>query len=257
MASICVSINVFNDNLALPGCLENAASWADDIFVIHAGPGGKHSNDGTIETLEKWGVRTVFADILEGFGVIRTRLVHECGCDFCWISDADERFYANTAVLHCHGTDQFPHQMNPQNTVSVHDPCYAQGKMLRSVIEMAGDENYDAVRTCRRAWMDFSMKRPAQSWHQVPDWQLRCLRNKPYIGYDPNVKIHESVKDFRTGGEPKQFKSDDTSRGLYHDHFSIFFKWLEPAQNTEDAEIYDQLEAGASERMWLHHFPKS
>lgn len=257
MSTLAACFNVYQDNFALPGALENAASWADSIYVIHASPGMKPSTDGTMETLAAWSIKPVMADIREGFGVIRTRLVHECGCDWAFIMDADERFFANTAVLHCHGTDQFPHQMNPQNTVSVHDPCYAQGKMLRNVINMAGDENYDAVRTCRRAWMDFSMKRPAQNWHAIQDWQIRCLRNRPHIGYDPNIKMHERVLDFRTGQEPKQFKSDDTSRGLFHDHFSIFFKGMEAGQNTEDAEIYNQLEAGSADRMWLHHFPKA
>jgi hypothetical protein len=209
-----------------------------------------------METLAAWGIKPVMADIMEGFGVIRTRLIKECGCDWAIIFDCDERFMINGKVLRCHGTDQFPHQLNPQNSVEIVDHNYAHMKWLRGVIDGAGDD-YDAVRTCRRAWMDMSFKRPAQNWTREADWQLRIVKNNGFIGYSTDVKIHERIVDFRTNACPKTFEVNDHERGLFVEHFNIFFKQMEPAQNTEDAATYDALDPGVSERMWIKHFPKA
>ena len=256
MASTACAINVYQDNFALPGALENAAQWADNIFVIHASPDGKPSTDGTLETLAAWGIKPIMADIMEGFGVIRTRLIRECGCDWAIIMDADERYVVNGKVLRCHGNDQFPSTMNPQNSVEVIDQSFCHWRWLKGVIDGAGDD-YDAIRTCRRAWMDMSMKRPAQNWHKHSDWQLRIVKNREGIGYTTDVKMHERLIDFTTGVEPKIFQIDDTERGLFVEHYNCFFKQMEPAQNTEDAQTYDRLDAGVSERMWIKHFPKA
>lgn len=254
MASVACCINVYNDNFALPGALENAAQWADSIYVIHASPDMKPSTDGTLETLAAWGIKPVMADIMEGFGVIRSRLVRECGCDWGVVLDCDERIVVNGKVLRCHGNDQFPHTLNPQNTVEVIDQSFCHWRWLKGVIDGAGDDYY-AVRTCRRAWMDIAMKRPAQNWHKIQDWQCRILRNSEFIGYDPNVKIHERIVDFRTGDGPKMFQIDDTERGLFHDHMSNFFKPMEKTQNKEDIEIYNSLESGVADRMWITKQP--
>lgn len=256
MSSVAAAINVYQDNFALPGALENAAQWADSIFVIHASPDMKPSTDGTMETLEAWGIKPVMADIMEGFGVIRTRLIRECGCDWAVIMDADERYMVNGKVLRCHGGDQFPHTLNPQNSVEVIDHNYAHMKWLRGVIDGAGDD-YDAVRTCRRAWMDMSFKRPAQNWTQHADWQCRIVKNNGHIGYQTERKMHEMIVDFRTGAGPKMFQIDDHERGLFTEHYNCWFKPMEPQQNTEDAETYDRLDPGVSDRMWIKHFPKA
>ena len=79
MASIALCINVYQDAKALRGCLESGSMFFDNIFVIHAGPGGRYSTDGTIEVLEDFGIKPVFDDIERGFGKIRTRLIHDCG----------------------------------------------------------------------------------------------------------------------------------------------------------------------------------
>lgn len=256
MSSLACAINLYNECNALPGALENAAQWADHIFVIHASPGMKPSSDGTMEILEKWGIKPVMADIMEGFGVIRTRLIKECGCDWAVVLDADERYMVNGKVLRCHGDEQFPHTLNPQNSVEVIDHNYAHMKWLRGVIDGAGDD-YDAVRTCRRAWMDMSFKRPAQNWAKHPDWQLRIVKNNGHIGYSTDVRMHERIIDFRTNLGPKAFQIDDPERNLYTDHHNVFFKQMEAVQNTEDAATYDALDPGVSERMWIKYFPKA
>ncbi len=105
MASIACCINVYQDVIALRGCLENASSFFDNIFVIHSGPNGAFSTDGTIELLEKFGIKPVFASINDGFGVIRSRLIHECGCEWGFILDCDERYYPIQHKLSCSGSD--------------------------------------------------------------------------------------------------------------------------------------------------------
>lgn len=255
MASVAACINLYSDNFALPGALENAAQWADSIYVIHASPGMKPSTDGTMETLEAWGIKPVMADIMEGFGVIRTRLIRECGCDWAIILDCDERYMINGKVLRCHGNDQFPHTLNPQNSVEVVDQSFCHWRWLKGVIDGAGDD-YDAIRTCRRAWMDMSMKRPAQNWVKHPDWQMRIVKNNGHIGYTTDVRIHERIVDFRTGVGPTAFQIDDFERALFTEHFHPFFKPMELKQNQEDLEIYESLEKGVTNNMWLSHQPK-
>ncbi len=254
--SIGLACNFYRESNALPGLLENAAGFFDDLLFVSSPPPGAKPDEESIEIIRKWGARIEFSDISKGFGVVRTECIHLSTTEWVFLADCDERFLHTTQVLHCEGSDQFPHVMNPQLKVHVHDPVYAQGKLLRSVINGAG-EDYDAVRTCRRAWMDFTMRKPAQNWHNVQDWQCRILRNRQYLGYDPNVKIHERVRDFRGDGAPKMYCCDDTSRGLFHDHFSNWFRPMEPEQNTEDIAIYNSLEAGVADRMWISHQPKA
>lgn len=256
MSTVACACNVYNDALALPGMLENAAQWADEIFIIHAGPGGKASNDGTMEILEKWQIKPIMADIMVGFGVIRTRLIHECKCDWAIITDSDERLLINGRVLRCVGEDQFPSTMQPKNRVDIIDHSFCHWRWLKGVIDGAGDD-YDAIRMMRRAWMDMGMRIPAQSWVKHPDHQIRCVKNNGHIGYTSDVRMHERIVDFRTGGTPRLFQIDDPDRNFYFEHFHPFFKARELAQNQEDLEIYEQLSPGVTQHMWLSHQPKA
>ena len=52
--SLGVVANVYNEAFALPGWLEMACSFFDDVRIYHSGPGGKCSDDGTVELLERW-----------------------------------------------------------------------------------------------------------------------------------------------------------------------------------------------------------
>lgn len=252
MNSIGLSCNVFNDALALAGMLENAQGFFDDIFVIHAGPGGKKSTDGTIEILEKFGVRHVFADIMDGFGVIRTRLVQEGKTDWIYISDADERYYPLCENLTCEGTEKFPDQPNPNLKVKVAGQPHNSGALLKSLISGAGD--HDAIVTCRRHWFDFTMRRPAQNWLVNADWQCRILKNRPWVGYSKEVKLHERVVDARTGRAPKMIQGR-TDRWIYHEHAHNFYKPLHPEKNAEDMATYRALSEAGAKGMWLEQQP--
>lgn len=244
--------NVYNDADALSGMLENAASFFDDLFCVHSGPEGKKSDDGTIELLEKWGVRTVYEDISQGFGAIRTKALHGLTTEFGFILDADERYHPIVETLECHGTEGFPAQQEPNLTVTVKGQAYNQGRMLRDLLTTT---DKDCLVGVRRHWMDFSMRRPAQNWYTIRDFQCRCLRNAPHIGFKPEEKMHEKVVDFRTGGEPSMLRIESPSRGIFWDHYSIPFKRRNPKKNVEDLATYRALHEPSTRDMWLNHQP--
>lgn len=252
MASLACSFNIYNDANALPGMLENASQWADSIYCIHAGPGGKASNDGTMEILEKWGIRPVMADIMEGFGVIRSRLIHECGCDWTLLMDADERFPVIRPTMTCSGTEKFPEFPNPNLKVTFGN-SFDQLKALKGLIECA--EGNDAIVMPRYHFFDFTHKRPSQSFSAEKDFQCRCVRNVPHVGYKLERKLHEHIVDYRTGGEPAMVRQTPNEREVALFHYHNFFKPLEPAQNKEDLEIYRALSSELTKGMWLESAP--
>lgn len=49
MTTIGLVANVYNEINALPGWLETHLPFFDDVRVLHAGPQGEYSYDGTIE----------------------------------------------------------------------------------------------------------------------------------------------------------------------------------------------------------------
>jgi hypothetical protein len=240
--SIGLSMNVFNECNALPGALETASRFFDDILVVHAGPGGKYSTDGTIEILEKYGVRVIFDSIDDGFGVLRTKVLRQASTDWTLIMDADERFIPVLPEFAISGSGKYPETPIPDLHVGIQHPAYNHGDLLRYKLSIECKEA-DALRTIRRHWMDIGMHRPAQNWFDIPDWQLRCLRNKPYIGYDTNVKMHERCLDKRTGRDP-EYGTSEPRKGPFFDHFHLHFKAMEPDQRQHDIRIYDALHYG-------------
>lgn len=250
MSTIAVAINLYNEAIALPGCLEAASQWADNIFVIHSSPGGKPSNDGTMEILERWGITPIMADISVGFGVIRTRLVQECGCDWAWICDADERAYKYAPLLSCEGDDKFPEAPYPKLTVQELGQPFNQIDHLQHLIS---NPKVDAVITRRMHWMDFTFSRPAQNFDKIPDWQARIVRNNGKIGYDPNIKMHERIINFQTGREPFFDRQSMDPRSVTMHHFHNALKPLHPEKNKEDIATYAALDAKGTEGMWIQY----
>lgn len=254
-----VVCNVFNEINALPGWLEAASVMFDDIQCVHAGPGGVESTDGTIELLDKWRIPIHRMKIDEGFGIVRTAAIRASKCDFVCILDADERLYRWAPQLICNGEstpgdevsrilqeyDSRDHNHIPSNwenvaklgaKLSVHfDGVYDQGAWLRDIIEHG---SLDGVATIRRHWHDFSWKRPTQNWHQIPDHQLRLVRNHPSIHFDANVRMHESLIGAENVYRPNQ------RHGPFFDHFHLHFKRMEPEQRAHDCRVYDALHEG-------------
>ena len=249
--------NIYNEANALPGWLETHLPYFDDVRVLHAGPGGQYSDDGTLEILKKWNIPVEFCAIDEGFGAVRTRALRMSPCDWVMILDADERFYPVHRILSCSGeaTPQsevdwilqsydfrgvnLPNWENVAKLgsnlrVSV-ESTYNQGARLRETLET---ERPDAVVTVRRHWHDFSFRRPTQNWFTDPDWQMRLVKNDPRIHFDLSKRMHEQLL-----GAQHNIRAD-TVRGPFFDHFHFTFKRMEQEQRSHDIAIYDSIHEG-------------
>lgn len=254
MLTIGVVANLFQEANALPGWLESATSWADWVGVMHAGPGGEKSGDGTLEILEKWGIPTQFCAIDDGFGVVRTKTLRMCPCDYTVLLDADERLLSVHRRMTCGGESTPPDRTDSILTaytscspnwddvsslgdkLSVNiDDTYNQAELLRYLLRT---ENPDAVCTVRRHWHNFTFRRPTQNWMIEPDWQMRIVRNDPSICFDPSTVMHE-----RLVGAHKIHRGDLYS-GPFIDHFHLFFKKMEMEQRRHDVEIYNAIHKG-------------
>lgn len=247
MNSIGLAFNIYNDNNALHGLLESAAPYFDDMVAIHAGPMGRYSTDGTLETLKKWGVRTVFASIDDGFGTVRTRCIRESQAAFVAILDADERYHPIAPVIRCHGDEAYPAVQDPKLSVS-YEGTYNPGDILKQLIQ---EPHIRAVKTVRRHWFRPGFSKPCQNWHKVPDVQLRIVKNDPDIFYDPKIAMHERIVDRKSGGEPRHASFDPSDlRGIVIDHYHCFWKAMEPEQRREDIAIYDAIHFGTQEETW-------
>lgn len=247
MNSLGLAFNIYSDNNAVHGLLENAVGYFDDIVAVHAGPAGRLSKDGTIETLEKWGIRIVFMSIDAGFGVVRTRCIRESRATFTVILDADERIHPFAPLLRCHGEESYPNVKEPKLAVS-YEGTYNQGEVLKQLIQQP---SIRAVKAVRRHWFAPGFSKPCQNWHRVPDFQLRIVRNDPDISYDAAVRMHERILCKQSGGEPAnaQFSPEDP-RGVFFDHLHCHFKPMEPEQRKEDIAIYDAIHFGTQEKTW-------
>lgn len=242
-ASICLSINVYNDAKALAGALENGARFFDDILILHSGPGGAMSTDGTIELAEKFSCRILYDDIDRGFGIIRSRALHECGCTWAAILDADERFFPELPVLHVEGNDYWlPGREKPNLSVHVGEGIVNQGELVRKLME---DPNLGAIRASRRHWYDFTMKTPCRNWllKGEEDHQLRFVRNIPEIGYKQDVAMHEKLWDSRRNGEPV-YSYQDNYQGPFIDHFHTFYRLAYPGTKEAKERNYARLSRG-------------
>lgn len=239
--SIAMCCNVYNDANAIRGLLETSSPFFDELFVVHSGPQGTLSNDGTIEICESFGVKLVFDDIEKGYGIIRSRLIHECGCDWAFILDADERFFPTIPLMHCEGEENYQLGGPPPNLkVTKKSDIVNQGLLIR---ELIAKEEYMAIRTTRRHWWDFKMNQPCMNWLRDPDHQLRIVRNTPDVGYLHEQKMHERLIDFRTKGEPKSYRQE----GIYspfHDHFHMFYRNTQKGKKEANEANYARLSSG-------------
>lgn len=241
--SIALACNVYQDAFALRGLLESGARYFDNLFVIHSGPGGAHSTDGTIELVEKSGATLVFDDMDKGFGVIRSRLIHDCGCEWAWILDADERFHPQLHVLHCHGTESYPAVASPNLKVTELPDVIDQGAHVKNLIT---NPMTMAIRATRRHWFDWTMRRPTQNWFGPDgnkDHQLRIVRNSAEISYASDIKMHERLQDSRTGRDP-HFATQDENGGPFIDHYHMAFRTAYPGTKERNEVNYARLSRG-------------
>lgn len=238
--SIALCCNVYQDAVALRGLLECGSRYFDNLFIVHSGPAGAKSTDGTIEACEHFGATIVFDDIQRGYGAIRTRLIHDCGCNWAFILDADERFFPQIPIIHCEGTEAYPEKTNPNLSVFHKEEVCNQGQLVRKLME---NPQYMAIRTTRRHWFDFAMRHPCQNFLHNRDHQLRIVRNVPEIGYRTDRVMHEQLIDTRTGDGPSYAEQDDYG-GPFHDHFHLFFRRTQPGKKEFNEANYQRLERG-------------
>lgn len=244
--SIALCCNVYNDAVAVRGLLESGARYFDNLFIIHSGPGGAYSTDGTIEACQEFGATVVFDDIQRGYGHIRTRLIHDCGCSWAFILDADERFFPQIPVIHCEGVEHYPEHPNPNLSVFHKEEICNQGALVRQMMQ---SPDCMAIRTTRRHWFDFAMRRASQNFLHNKDHQLRIVRNIPEIRYRTERVMHEQLIDTRTGSSPGFAQQSDYG-GPFHDHFHLVFRRTEPGKKEFNEQNYSRLERG--EKMLLH-----
>lgn len=238
--SIALCCNVYQDAPALRGLLELGSRYFDNIFIVHSGPGGARSTDGTIEVCEGFGATIVYDNMDRGFGEIRTRLIHECGCEWAFLMDADERFFPHINVIRCDGTDRYPNPLDPKLIVTHHKELIDQGANLKVMIS---NPLFMAIRTTRRHWFDFTMKKAAENWEIIWDHQMRIVRNLPTIGYVRDRKMHEHLIDTRTGVDPV-YGSQDPIGGPFHDHFHLFYRRTQPGHKEWNEQNYSRLSRG-------------
>lgn len=234
--SIAACINFYNDAAALRGALESAAPFFDNIFTINSGPGAARSTDGSIELCEQFGATVVFDDIQRGFGAIRSRLIHDCGCTWAFIMDADERFHPKMPVMHCEGVEAYPQVEKPNLSTFKRADVHDQGSILRSIM---AQPHIKAIRTSRRHWFDFTLNRPTQNWLRIPDYQLRIVKNLPEVGYQTDRVMHERLLDSSTGADPVFCDS-----GLSHDHYHCHYRRTQPGKKEANEKNYLRLERG-------------
>lgn len=260
MQTITAACNFYNETNALSGWLESASAFFDEILLINAGPGGKKSNDGSIEIAEKWGVRILYDAIDGGFGKIRTRLIRESRTDYVAILDADERFHRYAPILECTGQPTPDDVVNavlqeydnrddkrPSNWENLkllgldlrakQTGHYDQGQFLRDILE---HKRPDVVCAIRRHWHDFTWKRPTQDWGKMPDLQWRIIRCDDKIGFDLGKRMHESLDGF----DPAKVVRPHNGMGPFYDHFHLAIKRMEVEQRREDIRIYDAINRG-------------
>jgi hypothetical protein len=267
--------NFYNEANTLAGFLESHTPFFDHVAFYQSGPGGAESNDGSIEILEKWKMPIHRGKIDDGFGAVRTASVRSSPCDYVMILDADERFHARAQVLTCSGESTPPDEVGqilyeydrgvldvdatacPSNWENLHKlgaklqvsrgEVYDQGAWLRSMLE----HRYDAVKTIRRHWHDFSWRRPTQNWHTDPDWQVRIVRNVDTIHWDADVKMHEQLRGAENVYQP------NFTHGPFFDHYHLWFKAMEPAQRRHDVMTYDAIHRGEKPPSWEEFVEKS
>lgn len=237
--SLGLAVNFYREPNTLPGLLENASRFFDDMLFISAPPSGAAPDDESIAIIEKWGARIIHSSIDDGFGVIRTKCIHESSTEWVMITDCDERIFPWLPVYALHGAGRYPDDLNPALSVGIAESSFNQKARLREMLEHEC-RSADSIRLSRRHWMNWSMTQPCQRWDDYPDWQLRLMRNRPYIGYQSMTKMHERAIDTRTGVDPI-YATGDTIRGPFFDHFHVPAKAMEPEQRAEDIRTYDSL----------------
>ncbi len=260
MKTIGVVCHFHAERFALPSFIAAAEKVFDEIVLVSSPMDGTPADPETIAIAEASGHKLIHDTLSQGFGALRTRCIGYSTCEWTMILDADERILDNPVSLVCSGTEKFPHTLTPALRVASTCVKVDQRANMRSLVAAAEAEDALAICLSRRHWFGApgEWDRPCQNWtagEGDPDWQLRFVKNSPFLCYDPEVKIHERLIDVRTWNDPKFLRVTDGSLSI--DHYSHHFRAMEPEQNTEDIATYEALAPGCTKDMWISHQPQS
>lgn len=246
---ITIAATFFNEVNALPGFLEMATSFAEEVLLVDCGPNGAPSTDGSLDILRKWGIEPLRWKIDPGYGAVRTQLLHTCKTPWGILMDIDERLMIAAPVLRCEGAESYPQVPKPNLRVYEDGRVYNHREFVKAKMKEADERGFTGVRFCRRHWFSSDFRHPTQNWELNRDWQLRCLRTHKHIGYKAEVRMHEVAWDWRRQDGP-QYIEDTPFFGPNVEHLHCHFKAMEPEQRKEDIAIYDAIHAGTQEETW-------
>lgn len=248
-------VHFFNEPNALPGFIQQAPEMFDEVVFVSTPPDGKTDEESCQIVLDA-GYPLLHNTVSEGYGTLRTWCISQTKCDWAMICDADERIWAAPPRLTVTGSEKWPASHNPNVQSTETGGAVDQKGRIRQMIEEAESQGALAICLSRRHWMTEPGKwaHPCQNWSQEADWQLRCVKNTPYLCYDPEVRMHERLISTQTWSDPK-FIRGNTSDGPFMDHYSVHFKAMDPAKNKQDAQTYEALTPGCVQNMWLSHQP--
>jgi len=236
---------------ALGPWIAAAEQMFDEIVLVSSPMDGTPADPETIAIAEASGHKLIHDTLSQGFGALRTRCIGYSSCEWVMILDADERVWTAPPRLGVSGTGKFPETLTPDLEVTPPGPPVNQRKNLRDLIGHAEAEHVLAICVSRRHWFGAPSEwdRPCQSWEVERDWQLRLVRNSVFLCYDPDVRMHETLKDVRTWADPKFIRVTDGS--LYLDHYSHYFRMADPEKDRQDAATYECLTPGSTSDMWI------
>ncbi len=253
--SLGIAANFYREPHALPGFLQMACSgYFDDVVMVSSPPSDAKPDDESIALVEKAGVRLVHTTIDAGYGVVRTRCIRESQAEFVMILDCDERYIVEDLYPHlkCIGNEGYPEFKEPKLIVERGgDLGFSGSKMLLKGLLSEMTKDQMALRFSRRHWFGppGDLTKPCQNWHILPDWQLRIVRNSPFIFFDPSRKMHEHLKDSRTWEEPSWHTGTDF--GIpFVEHHHCYFKGLDPEGRKQAVKTYNKLDADLTNGMW-------
>ena len=276
--------NLFQEVNALPGWLEMATSFFDDVQVYHAGPGGAESTDGTIEILNKWRIQIHRGKIDEGFGIVRTAAIRASPCDYVMILDADERFHQFAPVLTCDGESTSPDEVSAilreyNETVSKiratndKDDQLQMAEPARPYTGSADGQWIDWENVGRLganlrvgvgdiynqgAWLRDIIEHGAldcvamirRHWHDfswkrpTQNWHTHPDYQRRLIRNHPSICFDANVRMHEQLVGASNVYQPNQTHGPFIDHYHLHFKRMEPEQRNHDVRIYDSIHWG-------------
>lgn len=278
--TIGIVANVYNEANALPGWLESATSFADWVGVMHAGPGGVKSDDGTLEILEKWRIPVEFCVIDDGFGVVRTKTLRMCPCDWIMLLDADERFHRLINIMTCSGESTPPEVVdallydysNPNytkdgpkaQTVQPYDSSidftacpsnFENMKNLGAKLSVSKGDVYNQAGWLRGVLSNSefpldAVKVVRRHWHDfthqrpTQNWHTEPDYQMRLLRNHESIYFEQNTRMHERIVGVNHIYTPDFTHGPFFDHYHCHFKMHEPEQRQYDVAVYGAIDQG-------------